>query len=59
MKVKVLLLVAAIASLFALFAGSAIVIQRGGPDAGSGIVVNRGGGHEASGAIINGPGPRA
>jgi hypothetical protein len=70
MKVKVLIVIATIASLFALFAGTGIIVSRGGgpgsqgivqvgPQA-SGIVVNRGGGgYEATGAIIQGPSPRA
>jgi hypothetical protein len=62
MKVKVLVLVATVAALFALFAGVGIIVNRGGGDGGpgaSGIVIQRGGGPEASGVIVIGPGPRA
>jgi hypothetical protein len=70
MKVMVLLLIATIAGLFALFAGTGIIVCRGGPGAsgiviqrgggqwaGSGIVINRGG-PETTGIIVNSPGPR-
>jgi hypothetical protein len=59
MKVRVLLLIAAIASLFALVAGTGAIINRGGDPGAGGIIVERGGGPQAAGAIIQGPGPRA